>query len=122
MLNSSILVLALKCLKQSSGRLIIVTDNRMYARLICASLSKVALKLQPGSVEQLSLPSMRSIETLGSFSVYEGQPGEEIGHTRIASNSGQSYFDRLWKTGAGAHSERNKRFIIAVRKSNKNNI
>ena len=30
---------------------------------------------------------------------------------------GTSYFDRLWRTGAGKHADMRKRFIIAVRTS-----
>ena len=32
-----------------------------------------------------------------------------------AGGAGASYFDRLWRTGAGTHSERTERFVIAAR-------
>ena len=50
--------------------------------------------------------------------LYEGQPCAAIGH--IFQNSspngenGTSYFDRLWRTGAGRHAEAQTRFIIAL--------
>ena len=114
MLSSDILIAAVECLEPQDGQLIIVTDNRMYARLICASVVK-AMKSRPALIEPLSFKNMRNIESFGPVSLFEGQPGESIRHAPHSGVSGQSYFDRLWKTGAGSHAERSKRFIIAVR-------
>lgn len=49
--------------------------------------------------------------------LYEGQPNESIGHTTTASNAsqkGSTYFDRLWRKGAGNHAQTFKRFIICM--------
>lgn len=118
MLSSDILIAAVECLEPREGQLIIVTDNRMYARLICVSLVK-ALKSRPALIEPLSINGMRVVESFGPVSLFEGQPGENVRHASIPDASGQSYFDRLWKTGAGTHSERSKRFIMAVRRTNR---
>jgi pentatricopeptide repeat protein len=116
MLSSDILISAVECLEPREGQLIIVTDNRMYARLICVSLVKT-LKSRPALIEPLSINGMRSIESFGPVSLFEGQPGENVRHATLQGTSGQSYFDRLWKTGAGTHAERSKRFIVAVRRT-----
>lgn len=118
MLSSDIIVAAFECLEPQEGQLIIVTDNKMYARLICASLVK-AMKSRPTLIEPLSIDGMRNIESFGQVSLFEGQPGENIRHAPHSGISGQSYFDRLWKTGAGTHAERNKRFIVAARRGNR---
>ena len=44
MLNSQTLISAARCLDKRTGKLIIVTDNRFYANLICATLIKVINK------------------------------------------------------------------------------
>jgi hypothetical protein len=125
MLNSQTLITAAKCLDSKTGELIIVTDNRFYANLICATLVKVmnskeglffsaVLKRQSG---------MQKIQTFDGKSkhakvfLYEGQPNESIGHTTTASNAsqkGSTYFDRLWRKGAGNHAQTFKRFIICM--------
>jgi pentatricopeptide repeat protein len=115
MLSSSILVAAVECLDPKDGQLIIVTDNRMYARLICASVQK-AMKTHPSLIEPVALDTMRKVESFGSVTLYEGQPGASIRHAEHSGKEGQSYFDRLWKTGAGSHSERSQRFIVALRR------
>ena len=117
-LNSSIIISAANCLVPTKSMLVIVTDNRMYARLICASVKK-AMKLEP-SIIQPTCPSspskMKLSEVLWGVSLYEGQPDESIRHSIKASDSGQSYFDRLWKTGAGTHADCYKRFVIVVKR------
>ena len=42
----------------------------------------------------------------------KGRPGNSLGHV----GGGESYFDGLWKSGAGSHSSHNERWIISVRK------
>lgn len=113
MLSSSILVAAVECLEPKDGQLIIVTDNRMYAKLICASVLK-AMKIRPSLIEPVVLNNMNHVESFGAVSLYEGQPGASIRHAEHSGKAGQSYFDRLWKTGAGTHAERSQRFVIAV--------
>ncbi|KAI2511296.1 methyltransferase [Fragilaria crotonensis] len=68
MLSSDILIAAVECLEPREGQLIIVTDNRMYARLICVSLVK-ALKSRPALMEPLSINGMRTIESFGPVSL-----------------------------------------------------
>jgi hypothetical protein len=120
MLNSRTLIAASKCL-EPGGRLTIVTDNRWYARLLCVTLLKAMNESKElvSSSSQGRRQGIQQIETFGSTRerviLYEGQPSEAIGHsTQKDPKSGTSYFDRLWRSGAGTHAERRKRFIILV--------
>ena len=120
MLNSDTLISASRCL-QLNGRLVIVTDNRWYARLICVTLVK-AMKSNKGLICSSELgqsSGIRHVETFGNSQervvLFEGQPSEVIGHSvQNGPKSGASYFDRLWRSGAGTHAERRKRFIILM--------
>jgi tRNA G46 methylase TrmB len=124
MLNSTTILAAAKCLKQDGkGKLIVVTDNRWYATLICVTLQK-AMNEHTNILQQLPLERCNGMYQVQSFDtnnsgrliLYEGQPCSDIGHCVPTSlnDSGTSYFDRLWRTGAGRHAEMKKRFIIAV--------
>lgn len=120
MLNSDTLISGSRCL-HLNGRLIIVTDNRWYARLICVTLVK-AMKGCKGLICSSELDrhsGIHQVETFGNLRerviLYEGQPSVAIGHSvQNGSKSGTSYFDRLWRSGAGTHAERKKRFIISI--------
>jgi len=107
------------------GRLIIVTDNLIYARLICHTLVRTLEKdnklvgLVPSEVRDL-----RRVESFGNASIhlYEGKPSQSIGHYKPQQfEGGTSYFDRLWRTGAGKHADMRKRFIIGLRTSSGGN-
>jgi hypothetical protein len=122
MLNSETLMSASKCLNtESRGKLIIVTDNRWYARLVCATLVKV-MNMCEGTIRTSNFrnqPGVRHIETFGKARdcviLYEGQPSQAMGHsTGKHDQTGSSYFDRLWRSGAGTHAERKARFIISI--------
>jgi hypothetical protein len=120
MLNSRMLLAAVNCLKSAcGGRIVIVTDNRWYGRLICATLSRV-MDQNPGKIRNLDLSDKMSvIERFGNddrsiVQLHEGCPGESIGHAVSGDKMGTSYFDRLWRTGAGTHSERKIRYVIVV--------
>jgi len=125
MLNSQTILSATRCLEpEGKGRLIIVTDNVIYARLICNTLVRMLeddaklVGLSPGEVRDL-----RRIESFGHSSIhlYEGKPSLSIGHyTPRQFEGGTSYFDRLWRTGAGKHADMRKRFIIGLRTSGGN--
>lgn len=123
MLHSSVLIAAISSLKVSGkSQLIIVTDNKWYARLICVTLHKVKT-LHPGRIETVNLTkednSFQKIEVPeieGSLSViYEGQPNETTGYPAAREGAGESYFDRLWRAGAGTHAERKARFVFLER-------
>lgn len=125
MLNSETLISASKCLNmESRGKLIIVTDNRWYARLICATLAKV-MKLCKGIICTSDLGGqlgIRHIETFGKSRdrviLYEGQPSQAIRHSAgNHTQPGSSYFDRLWRSGAGTHAEWRARFIISIERA-----
>jgi len=135
MLNSKTLIEAARCLKRDGeGKLIIVTDNRWYARLICFTLQKIlvqnnellsqmALNGKFHCIEKFSgegkgyaVKNAKNAMNTTTIVLYEGMPNELIGHfTDSNETGGRSYFDRLWRTGAGSHSEMKKRFIIALR-------
>lgn len=134
MLSSETLLSAARCLDDCKGRLIIVTDNRWYANLICATLLKVMKQKQnEDSPSFYTVPLDRSsgfvaIETFNAgpsdcFQVrlYEGQPNESIGHWTASTSSqkGSTYFDRLWRKGAGTHADAQKRFTICMCRSSR---
>jgi hypothetical protein len=74
---------------------------------------------KPNEVSDLRKVESVSVAKNGSFvHIYEGKPSSSIGHYiphNSASVGGTSYFDRLWRTGAGKHADMKKRFIIVVR-------
>jgi pentatricopeptide repeat protein len=119
MLNSQTISSASRCLEpMGKGMLVVVTDNLTYARLICQLLVRMLrgeidlVGLSPGEVRDLNM-----IESFGSsICLYEGKPSLSIRHfTPKRVEGGHSYFDRLWRTGAGKHAEMRKRFIIVLR-------
>ncbi|KAL7522100.1 hypothetical protein ACHAWX_006782 [Stephanocyclus meneghinianus] len=125
MLNAETILAAAKCLEPDGrGRMVIVTDNLIYARLLGRTISKTLDRgklsvAKPNEVSDLRKVESVSVAKNGSFvHIYEGKPSSSIGHY-IPDNStsvgGTSYFDRLWRTGAGKHAEMKKRFIIVVR-------
>ncbi len=132
MLNSETLLSATKCLKESIGELIIVTDNRWYAKLICSTLLKLMTSHEQDhglsnkvfhhneGVQQVDsfVQNVQGTQRQERVNLYEGKPSKAIGHF-VPNNdqSGTSYFDRLWKSGAGTHAETKRRFIIAMCKS-----
>ncbi len=124
MLNSQTILSAARCLEPlGRGRLIIVTDNLIYARFICHNLARM---ISGGELNLLGLchGEVRELTQLESFgchspiNLYEGKPSKSIGHF-IPNNleSGTSYFDRLWRTGAGKHADMRKRYIICLKTS-----
>ena len=122
MLNSETLLIAATSLKRNgNGNFIIVTDNKWYAQLI----AKTFLRIMKKNPKLLRCKNVRSKELreFDSFSegkdqvhILCGQPCKAIGHHRPTHFVGQgtSYFDRLWRTGAGSHSEKLERFIIVM--------
>jgi len=121
MLNSSMIIAAGKSLKRvSTSKLVIVTDNLWYGRLICATIEKV-MRHNPTLFDVVDLAkidenqSFKRIQTnfIGSVLMFEGLPNETIGYPSDAVEGG-SYFDRLWRAGAGTHAEKNVRYIIAI--------
>jgi pentatricopeptide repeat protein len=135
MLNSQTLISAMRCLDETDGELVIVTDNRWYAKLLCCTLVKVTSKavVNDDDNDGMSLynkkfdkqSGIRQIETFQSkknnsrenIILYEGTPNEAINHCTIRDQTGSSYFDRLWRSGAGTHAEVEKRFIICLRRT-----
>lgn len=129
MLNRKNIEAAASCLQaDKSARLVIVTDNRWYARLICATLVSVVRNgdgiLQSMGSDFGQRSGLRALETFrlpdsspeNQVIMFQGQPCEEIGHS-LSSGVGSSYFDRLWKAGAGKHAEQNARFIIMMHRT-----
>lgn len=130
MLNSELLKSAAQCLDKETGQLIIVTDNRFYANLICATMIKV-MNQNEGIFFSAGLKQSDGMYQLEVFKgnnknehvvLYEGQPNRSIHHFTASDNSnkGSTYFDRLWRKGAGNHAETHKRFIICMCRSKPN--
>ncbi len=124
MLNSTNLRLAANCLeKGGKGRLVVVTDNLIYARFLCRTISRVMVD---ESLVGLHPSEARDLRTVDSFYVgnsssklwlYEGKPSSSIGHfdaKELDGKGGSSYFDRLWRTGVSQHADAKKRYIVVV--------
>ena len=106
---------------------IIVTDNKSYARLIAATFSKVITttknkgKIRSWKTSDIQTSSsLRYMESFANIvTIFQGHPTSEIGFSSTTSSGdsntttdGLSYFDRLWRTGAGSHAERTIRFVL----------
>jgi len=134
MLNSHIILSMAKVLKKKSqSRLVIVTDNKWYGRLICATIQRV-LKNHPDALYNVDISKLSNRNQRfklvpfgedGQFDIddermsvmmFEGQPDESIGYPAKGKNQrGESYFDRLWRSGGGSHAEKRTRFIIVMK-------
>ncbi|KAL9181072.1 hypothetical protein ACHAXT_009877 [Thalassiosira profunda] len=119
MLNSQTILSAARCLQPNGeGRLIVVTDNVIYARLICETITRVQEEANLVGLPPRNIRDLRRIQSFGGSSIhlYEGKPCESIGHhvDQRGRAGGTSYFDRLWRTGATKHADMRKRFIIAL--------
>jgi len=125
MLTTEMMRAAANCLsKNYESRLVIVTDNRWYGFLICATLVKL-VKSEPGILFPVSLDgdyslvrSFPSDTACGDVNLYEGTPCSKIGYPDHTNEDemqeGHSYFDRLWRTGAGSHAQHTSRFVVCV--------
>lgn len=94
----------------------------IYATLIGKTIAKVLDQAKLSGVKPNEVSDLRKIETAsdpntyGAYvHIYEGKPSASIGHYTPKTSSGTSYFDRLWRTGAGKHADTKKRYIIAAR-------
>ena len=132
MLNSTMIIAAGRSLSEDSdSRIVIVTDNRWYGRLICATMVKVCLNCdgllapvdiskQDSSFELIETFTNQNSKSNANISVglFQGQPNESIGHPKAEPASdkspGASYFDRLWRSGGGNHAEKYLRFAIVM--------
>ena len=132
MLCSRTIKAAANCLSiLQESRLIIVTDNKWYGRLICATIVRL-MRESPGLLYPVDLtklnPEIKMVEQFpepsddvngkATISLYEGQPDKNIGYPEVnnalKSLKGASYFDRLWRSGGGTHADKSKRFIIVA--------
>ena len=148
MLNSSTLTTIARCLKPGGkGRILIVTDNRCYARLICRTIMKLTptnmtagemkgteairfplvpcvlegkggLRLSESFTRTRSSSDNKGANRGGRYEpavfLYEGTPSTGNGPGFVGTTNGVSYFDRLWRSGAGRHAEVRTRFVIAM--------
>lgn len=111
MLCSSTLLTASKVLRQN-GQILVVTDNRWYARLLAATFAR-ALR---HSKQALRNPTRSEWQALGLRSVDVFDGGVAMFETS-PDGKGRSWFDRLWRAGAGAHAETKTRFVLLLCKS-----
>ena len=118
MLNSETLKSAAKCLlPHGEGRLVIITDNKWHGMLLCKTFERVSLGHRK-LLTQVNLEPKDGFQCVGSgmpVRLFEGSPNDAVGHAVPVGGSGSSYFDRLWRTGAGTHAERRKRYAIVMR-------
>lgn len=121
MLNNKMVISCSQCLlPDGRGRLIIVTDNLLYAQFICRSVSKLLPQVDLVGVAPREVQDLKRIESFdhgSSLNLYEGNPSISIDHhvVKYGASNGTSYFDRLWRTGAGKHADMKRRYIIALR-------
>ncbi len=125
MLHSNVMIAVGKALKRKAqSRFVIVTDNYWYGRLICATIEKV-MHQDPSLFRAIDLASLdetnsyTKVETndndlTTSVLMFEGKPNKTIGYPSESSIEGGSYFDRLWRAGAGRHAEMHARYIVVL--------
>jgi tRNA G46 methylase TrmB len=116
MLCSSTLQAIANALK-IGGKIIIVSDNRWYSRLICATFAKVnrlnKCKLMPPSSIEANELNLQLVEQFeNGATLYQSMTRSSTKNDGV----GTTWFDRLWQTGAGRHAERSTRFAIVVTK------
>ncbi|GKY95590.1 hypothetical protein MPSEU_000520300 [Mayamaea pseudoterrestris] len=116
MLCSSTLIAVAVALKPG-GKIVIISDNRWYSRLLCATMVKVNRR-NKCRLMACSLPEAKDI---GLQFVEHFNDGATLYQTVTTSNAkdgrmGETWFDRLWQTGAGRHAERLTRFVVIVTK------
>ena len=103
-----------------NGRLVVVTDNRWYAKLLCITLVRLTKKskksLQCVQSSTMKQNGFREVESFAhGIKFFEGQPNQFIGHVESGGN-GSSYFDRLWRTGTSNFAQRTARFVVVMNK------
>lgn len=118
MLNSNTIFAAARCLK-TDGKIAIVTDNRWYAKLLGATFARVVVQnrglLRQATSLELQGTGLRRSESFGEGIVlYEAQPMSSSGRNE---DCGVTWFDRLWRTGAGSHAERKTRYVFVLYRS-----
>jgi len=125
MLNSTVIIAVGKALKRMAcSRFVVVTDNFWYGRLICATIEKV-MRQNSGLFRVVDLAnadnsqSFTKVETsddgsASSVLMFKGKPNETIGYPSGSVGEGESYFDRLWRAGAGRHAEMHSRYIVVM--------
>ena len=116
MLNSLTLIAVTDCL-QTDGKMVIVSDNRWYAKLVCATLVAVIRRnkcsLKSLTTKEATVSGLRVVESFGDgVTLYEKTPGRSGNN----DEGGKTWFDRLWQTGTGRHAERSTRFVIIMHK------
>ena len=135
MLHSTTILCMCQCLKKD-GCIVIVSDNRSFIRLMAATFTKVVRQhvnvlrtvplhqikngIIPSFNDETILQSIYQIDTFQSVvDIYAYSINTGTTTTNHNSgNDGTSYFDRLWRTGAGTHSETHTRFVIVMQRGN----
>ena len=122
MLNSVTIKAMAECLKPN-GRIVIVTDNKWFARLLGATVVRAMSMNHTGlySAQASELRGFRRIEIFGhgacKVELLEGQPNNSVGHVVYdPQTGGSSYFDRLWRSGAGSHADSRSRYLVVLNK------
>jgi pentatricopeptide repeat protein len=99
------------------GKLSIISDNRWYSRLLCATIAKANYS----STVKLISPSPREADDMGLQELESFENGAILYRSISRSNAshtgeGLTWFDRLWQTGTGKHAERTTRYAVIVTK------
>jgi Putative methyltransferase len=119
MLTSATIISMYKCLKKY-GRIMVVSDNRSYTQLLAATFCKVVqenkgfLKSVQRNMKLEDYGNVISLESLQHMESF--QSTVDIYKYSSIQEGGASYFDRLWRTGAGSHSETHTRFVILMQR------
>lgn len=111
MLTSDTLLAAAKCLLPGSGKIVIVTDNKWYAKLLGATFVRVHCVssdlVRPPTKAEVSADGLAVFEKVrDNVCIYQKNTQRSV--------RGGSWFDRLWQTGAGTHAEKEARFVLTM--------
>jgi Putative methyltransferase len=119
MLTSATIISMSKCLKER-GQIVLISDNRSYTQLLAATFCKV-VRGNKGILESVR-PDVRCKDNVSGISLESLQHMESYQSTvdiyiyKSNMEGGASYYDRLWRTGAGSHSEKHSRFVILMQR------
>jgi predicted amino acid racemase len=130
MLHSTTIFAMSQVLKKN-GYIVIVSDNRSYIRLVAATCTKIMGEnnnilistkyndVMNGIIhgfDESILATIRQFESFQSMvNIYSYTTSCNTNSTAYVAD-GTSYFDRLWRTGAGSHSETCTRFVIVMQR------
>lgn len=119
MLRSKAIAAAGRTLRARDGTMAIVTDNRNYGRLLCATVARTVrrhpeLSLRGPTAGELTAAGLRRSEIVGDVALCERHRDLDHRSNLDGTTESSTWFDRLWTTGASTHAEQHTRFVVLV--------